>query len=107
VGTRRRIEITAFRRATIVYSVQPGKVLPDPAPVETELSVEAGINSAQVAQVELAEARPITTADTPELRLLVDALVKNDGDVARAAEQQGISRNDFLSKLCGFGLPIK
>ena len=34
-------------------------------------------------------------------------MVKNDGDVASAAKQLGISRNDFVSKLCGIGLSIE
>jgi transcriptional regulator of acetoin/glycerol metabolism len=46
-------------------------------------------------------------ADTSELTLLIDALVKNDGDVTSAAKQLGLSRNDFLSKLCGMGLSIE
>jgi transcriptional regulator of acetoin/glycerol metabolism len=41
------------------------------------------------------------------LRLLIDALVKNNGDVESAAKQLGLSRNDFISKLCGLGFSIK
>jgi len=46
-------------------------------------------------------------ADSSELTLMIDSLVKNDGDVTSAATQLGLSRNDFLSKLCGIGLSIE
>jgi len=49
----------------------------------------------------------MTVADPSELTLMIDALVKNDGNLARAAEQLGLSRNDFLSRLCGFGVSIE
>jgi len=49
----------------------------------------------------------MTVADSSELTLFIDALVNNDGDVASAAKQLGLSRNDFLSKLCGLGFSIK
>lgn len=46
----------------------------------------------------------MTLADSSALTLIIDALVKNDGDVAGTAKQLGLSRNDFISKLCSFGL---
>jgi transcriptional regulator of acetoin/glycerol metabolism len=49
----------------------------------------------------------MTVADSSELTLLIDALAKNDGDVTSAAKQLGLSRNAFLSKLCGIGLSIE
>ena len=64
-------------------------------------------DSVQAGEVDPAEAQLMTVADSSELTLIVDALVKNDGNVARAAKQVGLSRNDFLSKLCGIGLSIE
>ena len=46
-------------------------------------------------------------AESSELTLMIDSLVRNNGDVARAAKQVGLSRNDFISKLCGLGFSIK
>ena len=66
-----------------------------------------GFDSAQAGEVDPAETQPMMVADSSELRLLIDALVKNDGDVTSAAKQLGLSRNDFLSKLCGIGLSIE
>ena len=60
-------------------------------------------------EVDPAQAR-ITSVDvarSPELSLLMEALVKNDGDIARAADQLGLSRSDFISKLCGFSFSVK
>ena len=49
----------------------------------------------------------MTVVDSSDLKLIIDALVKNDGDLTSAAKQLGLSRNDFLSKLCGIGLSIE
>jgi hypothetical protein len=46
-------------------------------------------------------------ARSPELALLIEALVENDGDSGRAATQLGLSRADFMSKLCGFNFSVK
>jgi hypothetical protein len=107
LGTRRRIEITAFRRATIVFRPQAGSVVGSGPPVETERSGPVGFDSAPSGEAYPAEAQLTTVADSSELRLLIDALVKNDGDVISAAKQVGLSGNDFLSKLCGIGLSIE
>ena len=107
LGTRRRIEITAFRRATIVFRPQAGNVFGSGPPVETERSGPVGFDSAQAGEVYPAEAQVTTVADSSALKLIIDALVKNDGDVASAAKQVGLSRNDFISKLCGLGFSIK
>jgi len=42
-----------------------------------------------------------------ELTLLIDALLKNNGNDARAAKELGLSRDEFLSKLCALGLNVK
>ena len=107
LGTRRRIEITAFRRATIVFRPQAGNVAGSGPPVQTERSRPVGIDSTPVSGVDTAEAQPMMVADSSELTLMIDSLVKNDGDVTSAATQLGLSRNDFLSKLCGIGLSIE
>jgi DNA-binding NtrC family response regulator len=107
LGTRRRIEITAFRRATIVFRPQAGNDFGSGPPVETERSGPVGFDSSQAGEVDPADAQLMTVANSSELKLIIDALVKHDGDVARAAKQLGLSRNDFLLKLCGIGLSIE
>ena len=107
MGTRRRIEITAFRRATIIFRGQAGNGAGSGPPVEIERSGPVGFDSGPSGEAYPAEAQLTTVADSSELRLLIDALVKNDGDVESAAKQFGLSRKDFLSKLCGIGLSIE
>jgi transcriptional regulator with GAF, ATPase, and Fis domain len=107
LGTRRRIEITAFRRATIIFRGQAGNGAGSGPPVEIERSGPVGFDSAQAGEVYPAEAQVTKVADSSDLKLIIDALVKNDGDVTSAAKQLGLSRNDFLSKLCGIGLYIE
>src|SRR6266508_215800 len=50
LGTRRRIEITAFRRATIIFRPQAGNVAGTP-PVQTERLRPVGIDSTQAGGV--------------------------------------------------------
>ena len=107
MGTRRRIEITAFRRATIVFRGQARNVSGSGPPLETERSGPVGLDSAQAGDVDPSDAKVTTVADSSEMTMIIDALVKNDGDVASAAKQLGLSRHDFLSKLCGIGLSIR
>ncbi|MEK6321708.1 MAG: hypothetical protein AABN33_08490 [Acidobacteriota bacterium] len=98
---RRRIEITVYRRATVAFQGCPKPESKGSEPFSTV--------SAQEEEADIAEAQ-LTTVDvarSPELTLLIEALVKNDGDSARAARHLGLSRSDFISKLCGLGFATK
>ena len=66
-----------------------------------------GIDSTQAGEVDTAEPQPMMVVGSSELTLMIDSLVRNNGDVTSAAKQLGLSRNDFLSKLCGIGLSIE
>lgn len=106
---RRRVEITAFRRAAIVFRAQSGPCSSSSSPPESEPAEPIGTDSLQVEEVDPAQT-PTTSVDVarlPELTLLMEALVKNDGDIGSAAIQLGISRSDFISKLCGFSVSVK
>ena len=91
----------------MVFRPQAGNDFGSGPPVETERSAPVGFDSAQAGDVDPADAQLMRVADSSDLKLIIDALVKNDGDVTSAAKQLGISRNDFLSKLCGIGLSIE
>ena len=91
----------------MVFRPQAGNDFGSGPPVETERSVPVGFDSAQAGDVDPADAQLMTVADSSDLKLIIDALVKNDGDVTSAAKQLGLSRKDFLSKLCGIGLSIR
>lgn len=87
-----RIEITAFRRrTTIVFGEEP---YADPEDMGGAASYEEQII-------------PVEALRSPELRLFIEALVKSNGDSARAAERLGLSRSGFYAKLRGLGLSIK
>lgn len=108
VGIRRRIEITAFRRSTIVFRSPPrhrsshsGSESEPAEPIDT---VSGRVNEADPLQPEITS---VDDGRSPELSLLIEALVKNDGDSGRAANQLGLSCNDFISKLCGLSFPVK
>ena len=112
MGIRRRIEITAFRRATIVFRDQSGESRDASlrcSPSESKRSEPIGTNSAPAGEVDLGGTQLATVDDTssPELRLLLDALVENEGNTARAAGQLGLGRGDLILKLCGFGHSVK
>ena len=105
MGIRRRIEITAFRRATIVFRDQSGDAPSRCSPSESKMREPILTNAAQAREVGLDDAELATIDDerSPELTALFDALVENEGNSAGAARQLGLSLNDFISKLCGFG----
>ena len=64
---------------------------------------------AQFEQTDLAEAILSSVGDVraSELAYLIEALVVNDGNGARAAQQIGLSPTSFYSKLHTLGLSIK
>ena len=112
---RRRIEITVYRRSTVVLYDQPeGKTNAKTnaktnqcQPLEGELLEHVVVRSTE--PVGQAEAK-LTTVDInrrSELALLIEALVKNEGNSNRAARQLGLSRSDFMSKLRGLGFSEK
>ena len=106
---KRRIEITAFRRTVTISAgppaATPGKEAPQcldskPCPADDPL--------AQLKQADLVEAilSSIDDGRSPELEHLIEALVVSNGDSARAAEQVGLSRTRFYSKLRSLGVPV-
>lgn len=104
----RRIEITAFRRTTRVFAdgsdVRAGD---QPAP-SIDVTSSSEERSAQFIDTDLLEA--ILSSDdarSRELTKLIEALVISGGDSARAAQQVGLSRNRFYSKLRSLGLSIR
>ena len=106
---RRRIEITIFRRSTIILYGQSEEGSKNWPSAESERSEQIGARSSEVEEFDHGEAQP-TTLDvprSPELTLLIEALVKNDGNSAHAARDLGLSRSDFISKLCGLGFANK
>lgn len=109
MGMRRRIEITVYRRSTIVLYGQPEEGSQNWPSVECERSEQIGARSSEVGEFDQVDAQLITddVARSPELTLLIEALVKNDGNSTRAARHLGLSRSDFISKLCGLGFATK
>ena len=92
---RRRIEITVYKQATVILSDESAKknCPSEPAPpvsVHTEKSDES-------------EAQLSDLARSPELMLLIEALVRNDVSSARTArEPDHKRRTDFVSRLRRF-----
>jgi DNA-binding NtrC family response regulator len=105
----RRIEITAFRRAAIVFRAPSGPGSSSSSPPEGEPAEPTGTVSLQGPEVDSAQVQvtSVDVARSPELTLLMDALMKHDGDIARAANQLGLTRSDLISKLCGFSFSVK
>ena len=107
---RRRIEITAFRRQiAIVLRDQLKTVASDPAPFNEDGTPLVDIGAAQLERVDFAESQltSVEVESSPELALLVEALIESAGDGTRAARRLGLSRSSFYSKLRDLGLSIK
>jgi hypothetical protein len=88
VGIRRRIEITAFRRTTIIFRDQSGEsgaAALRCSPSESKQSEPNGTSSALTRQVDLGGAQLSIVDDmcSSELALLFDALVEDDGNSPR------------------------
>jgi len=105
--THRRIEITAFRRrVTVTGDVNcSGGNEPPLQCNDYHLSADTDIEEAcrihpqgTFATIELAR--------SPELRMLVEALFKNHGDSALAAQELHLSPSSFYAKLQKLGLSI-
>ena|SRR5882762_6201043 len=106
---RRRIEITVYRRSTIVLSGHSEEGPNNWAPLKSERSGQIGVGSSDVGEFHQPEAQ-LTTVDvarSPELTLLIEALVKNDVDSTRAPRHMGLSFSNFISKLRGLGFANK
>src|SRR6266850_8204087 len=100
---RRRIEITVYRRSTVVRSGQPEKEPDNWAPVISERSEQIGAGSSDVGEFHQPEAQ-LTTVDvsrSPELTLLIEALMKNDVSTTRPPRHPGLSFSNFISQLRG------
>jgi hypothetical protein len=108
VGMRRRIEITVYRRSTIVLYGQPEEVLKNCAP-ESGRSEQIGARSPEVGTFDQADAQLVTVdvSRSPELKLLIEALVKSDGITTRAPKHPSLSFSNFISKLRGLGFANK
>ena len=104
----RRIEITAFRRTTTVYVDRYGARSSNQSPPRVDVTNSSEERSAQFIDTDLLEAMLSSDdARSRELTKLIEALVISDGDSARAAQQVGLSRNRFYSKLRSLGLSIR
>ena len=103
--TRRRIEITAFRRATVVFGDRSEDISKSHGLCETKRSKP--VPEPPPEAVDFAENMLAAAPHSTELTLLIDALLKNNGNDARAAKELGLSRDEFLSKLCALGLNVK
>lgn len=106
---RRRIEITAFRRTMTILADEPDSRFDKQSPAQVNATQPSDDRSAQFDETDVAEAilSTINDALSPELTRLIEALVVNNGDSLRAAEQVGLSRKGFYSKLRSLGLSIK
>jgi hypothetical protein len=98
---RRRIEITIYRRATVVFRDQSGEKSSPSEPVPP-VSAHSEKQKNGVAQL-----TTFDVARSPELMLLIEALVRNDGSSNCAARDPGLSPSDFVSRLCRFGFGRK
>jgi transcriptional regulator with GAF, ATPase, and Fis domain len=106
---RRRIEITFCRRSTKVLYGPPEKGANNWAPVKIERLEQIGARSPEVGEFDQADAQ-LTLVDvsrSPELTLLIEALVKNNVDSTRAPRHLGLSFSNFISKLRGLGFANK
>ena len=106
---RRRIEITFYRRSTIVLNGHPEEGSKNWPLAQCERSEEIAARSPDVREFDQAEAQ-LTTVDvsrSPELTLLIKALVKSDGNSTRATRDPGLSFSNFISKLRGLGFANK
>ena len=106
---RRRIEITFYRRSTKVLYGQPEKGANNWAPVKIERLEQIGARSPEVGELDHVETQ-LSTVDipcSPELTLLIQALVKSDAHTTRALRHPGLSFSNFISKLRGLGFANK
>ena len=106
----RRIEITAFRRTTRLSRGTPQIELSE----EFSQNQTDGLRStddcpARIEQLDLVEAILSSVDDgrSPEMPQLIEALAVSDGAAARAAQEVGLSRNRFYSKLRSLELSVK
>src|SRR5688572_2960658 len=102
---RRRIEITVYRRSTVLYG-QPKKVPDNSPPVESERSDQIGARSSDAGEFDQAETQitKVDVSSSPELTRLIEALVKSDANATRAPRHPGLSFSNFISKLRGLRL---
>jgi hypothetical protein len=109
VGMRRRIEITVYRRSTIVLYGQSEQRSRNWRSAESERSEQIGARSPEVGTFDQADAQLVTVdvSRSPELKLLIEALVKSDGITTRAPKHPSLSFSNFISKLRGLGFANK
>lgn len=106
---RRRIEITVYRRSTVILHDRPDEGPDNCAPVETERSERTRAHSPQVREFDQAEATHtiVDVPNSPEFTLLLEALVKSDDNSAQASGHPGLRLSSFISKLRGLGFANK
>jgi len=103
--TRRRIEITAFRRRVTVTGDVNGSTECPPQCDDNRLGADTGLAQVHAIQPPGTLAT-IDVARSPEWRTLVEALFKNNGDTELAAQELHLTRSSFYSKLRKLGLSI-
>ncbi len=92
-----------------ILADEPDSRFDKQSPAQVNATQPSDDRSAQFDETDVAEAilSTINDALSPELTRLIEALVVNNGDSLRAAEQVGLSRKGFYSKLRSLGLSIK
>ena len=117
---RRRIEITAFRRVTVIANevqaensgdstLRTGEQLPTVAAHRTESKEkdDPDTYTATVADLTAGQHVAVDASPSTELALLVKALIESQGNTSVAAQGLGLSRSSFRSKLRVFGVSLK
>jgi len=120
VKRRRRIEITAFRRVTVIANevqaensgdstLQTAEQLPTGAALRTESKENDDHDSSTVTVADLIAGQLIAVDAAPasEMALLVKALIESQCNTSVAAQGLGLSRSSFRSKLRDFGVSLK
>ena len=117
---RRRIEITAVRRVTIVANEiqaensgdsrhRTGEQLPTVAAslAESKENNDQDSSTARVADLTAGQLVAVDAAPSSELAMLVKALIESQCNTSVAAQGLGLSRSSFRSKLRDFGVSLK
>jgi hypothetical protein len=98
---RRSIEITVYRQATVVFRDESGNKSCPSEPV-SPVSVHAEKSEKGEAQLTIGD-----LARSPELMLLIEALVRNVGSSTRTVREPGQRRTGFISRLRRFAFGSK